>query len=307
MNYLVTGGAGFVGSAVARQLLTTGNTVVVIDNISTGYRPNVPPNAIFIEGDCSNKSIIDRLLQYKFDAIFHIAGQSSGEISFDDPVYDIHCNTVSTLLLLQYAVTSGCKQFIYASTMSVYGDSLTEVVAETASTNPKSFYAVGKLASERYLQIYNQVYGINFTALRYFNIYGPGQNLENLRQGMVSIYLKQLISNDFDKIIVKGAPDRFRDFIFIDNVVEITLDCLRNTEMQNKVINIGTGVKTTVGEVIRLLIEKTGIKKEIDFQKGTPGDQFGIYADNQVLNSVRVNEYIEFSKGIELFVKSIGF
>jgi UDP-glucose 4-epimerase len=152
MKYLVTGGAGFVGSKLARELLRNGNEVVVMDNLSTGYISNIPQQAHFIEGDCSDPATIEKLEETQFDAIFHIAGQSSGEISFEDPVYDINCNTVSTLLLLQYARRTDCKRIIYASTMSVYGDSPTEMVSEESPTHPKSFYSVGKLASELYFK-----------------------------------------------------------------------------------------------------------------------------------------------------------
>jgi len=179
-NYLVTGAAGFIGSAVARALVDAGNNVVTVDNLSTGNKDNIPDYVTFFEGDCQDKKIIDKLLVYKFDAIFHIAGQSSGEISFDNPVYDLQTNTQSTLLLLQFALKMGCKNFIYASTMSVYGEQPDGQVAESAILMPKSFYGIGKLASENYLRIYGQ-YGIKTTALRLFNVYGPGQNMGNLR------------------------------------------------------------------------------------------------------------------------------
>ncbi len=129
--------------------------MVIIDNLSTGYLKNVNPNAIFIKGDCSDINIISKLDRFEFDAILHIAGQSSGEISFEDPIYDINSNTVSTLLLIQYAVKTKCRRFIYASTMSVYGQQGEKICfSEEDQTNPLSFYAVGKLASENYLKIY---------------------------------------------------------------------------------------------------------------------------------------------------------
>lgn len=305
MNYLVTGGAGFVGSKIVDALIDLGDNVVIIDNLSTGNLENVNPQSEFIHGDCSDPSIICKLGDQYFDTIFHIAGQSSGEISFEDPVYDINSNTVSTLLLLQYAQKTGCKRFIYASTMSVYGDVPGDIANENTLTIPKSFYAVGKLASEQYMRIFQQTYGIIYTALRYFNIYGPGQNLQNLKQGMISIFLKQLISPEFEKVIVKGSPDRFRDFIYIDDVVAITLKSIDREATYNKIVNVGTGKKTTVGKVIKLLLEKSEINKDIEFQEGTPGDQFGIIADNLLMRSFYKNELMNIEKGIELFFKSV--
>lgn len=307
MNYLVTGGAGFVGSKIANKLITSGHSVVVIDNLKTGYLTNVNSSAIFIEGDCSDSQTISKLNGYQFDAILHIAGQSSGEISFEDPVYDINSNTVSTLLLLQYAVKTNCKRFIYASTMSVYGQQAEQICfSEKDQTNPLSFYAVGKLASEQYLKIYADCYGINFTALRYFNIYGPGQNLDNMKQGMISIYLKQLIDPSFKNITVKGSPERFRDFIYIEDVVKITIDFIHQQNTFNQIINIGTGKKTTISELLGLLIKHTGTEKPVELSSGTTGDQFGIYADNGLLKTLVDINFTDVDNGIRLFINSLN-
>lgn len=306
MNYLVTGGAGFAGSAIGQNLIDHHHHVWIIDNLSTGYLRNIPGEAVFIEGDCSNKETINQLQNQNFDAILHIAGQSSGEISFEDPVYDINSNTVSTLLLLQYAVKTHCKRFIYASTMSVYGQQNNKICfSENDQTNPLSFYAVGKLASEEYLKIYSRTYGIDFTALRYFNIYGPGQNLDNLKQGMISIYLRQLMDPAFESISIKGSVDRFRDFIFIDDIVAITIAFINQEATFNQIINIGTGIKTTITELLVLLQKHTGLTKEIIHLQGTPGDQFGIYADNNKLKQTLNIALTTIDNGIKLFVDSI--
>ena len=302
MNYLVTGGAGFVGSKIANDLIQNGHSVVIIDNLKTGYLSNVNKNAVFIQGDCSDVDIIAKLNSYQFDAILHIAGQSSGEISFEDPVYDVNSNTVSTLLLLQYAVKTNCKRFIYASTMSVYGQQQNQICfSENDQTNPLSFYAVGKLASEQYLKIYASCYGINFTALRYFNIYGPGQNLDNLKQGMISIYLKQLIDPLFKSIVVKGSLERFRDFIFIDDVVQITTSFIHQENTFNQIINVGTGKKTTVGELLLMLKANIKTEKVVEFYAGTPGDQFGIYANEEKLKTLYLKPLTSIESGIKLF------
>ena len=175
-TYLVTGAAGFIGAAVAKRLIGEGNKVVTIDNLSTGKRDVIPEDCIFIEGNDFDSGIIDRLYTYRFDCIVHIAGQSSGEISFEAPIYDLQTNAQSTLMLLDYARKTGCKEFVYASSMSVYGDHENPLVSEETSAVPKSFYAVGKLSSENYMRIYSDTYGIRCTALRFFNVYGVGQN-----------------------------------------------------------------------------------------------------------------------------------
>lgn len=275
-HYIVTGGAGFIGAAVAARLLAGGHQVVVIDNLSTGSLGQVPEGADFIEADCQDAALYTRLPQHDYAAIFHIAGQSSGEISFDDPVYDLQTNTQSTLLLLQFAKRVGCRRLIYASTMSVYGDQSDVPVSENALTVPKSFYGVGKLASEHYLRIYRQ-YGIESVALRLFNVYGPGQNMENLRQGMVSIYLAQALKNRH--IHVKGGADRFRDFVYIDDVVDAFLRFETQVLGERHIFNIGTGVRTTVQDLVERICHALPFAVDVRYEGNTPGDMFGIRAD----------------------------
>lgn len=306
MKYLVTGNAGFIGSAIANKLLIDGHEVYGIDNLSTGYIHNINKNIIFINGDFSQDSVINQLNNIQFDAIFHIGGQSSGEISFENPAYDLNTNTLSTLKLLQYAVKTGCKKFIYASTMSVYGEKdEKEQFSEIDETNPKSFYAVGKLASENYMQIFHTEFDIDYTALRYFNVYGPGQNLTNMKQGMVSIYLTQFFDNTYKKIEVKGELNRFRDLIYIDDVVNITIASAINPKFSNQIINVGTGIKTTVEEILNLIKKYTDSKKDIQITKGTLGDQFGIYADNARLLKFYDQSLTSFPVGLKKMIKWI--
>lgn len=296
-KYLVTGAAGFIGSAIAKKLVTAGHEVYTIDNLRTGHEFNIPKGVHFIKGNVQDQESIAQLSEIKMDAIFHIAGQSSGEISFEDPVYDLQTNTQSTLLLLDYARKTGCTQFIYASTMSVYGDQDILPVKEAYHPNPKSFYAVGKLASENYLKIFSE-YGINCTAIRLFNVYGPGQNMDNLKQGMISIFLAQALNES--KILVKGSVDRFRDFVYIDDVVDAFIKAL-DCKIGYEVVNVASGVKTTVAQVLNSIEHQFDNTLEIEIKGGTKGDQFGIYADNTKAKEVlHCEPQVDFKKGFEL-------
>ena len=305
MNYLVTGAAGFIGSGIAQKLLDSGHQVTTIDNLSTGYQSNIPKQCVFVRGDV-NDSGVQQLSGEKSDAILHIAAQSSGEVSFENPIYDIESNVISTLCLLDYAVKTGCKRFIYASTMSVYGEQGNkEQFSEVDVARPKSFYAVGKLASEHYLRIYQEQHGIKYTALRYFNVYGEGQNLANLKQGMISIYLKQFIDDTFKEVQVKGSIERFRDFSHINDIVEVSIEAINNKDFYNQIVNIGTGKKTKIKEILQLMKDYLKSEKEIIISEGTKGDQFGIYADVSKLNSLYPRNFISFDEGLKKTVRGV--
>lgn len=301
MNYLVTGAAGFIGAAVAERLVTMGHTVVTIDNLSTGYEEHIPQKVKFIKGSTADPKIIEELEREKFDAIIHIAGQSSGEISFEDPVYDLQTNGQSTIMLLNYARQSGCEKFVYASTMSVYGDHNPPECNENTELIPESFYAIGKIASENYMRIYSKQFGITCTALRLFNTYGIGQNMKNLKQGMASIYLAMAIKDH--KIIVKGSKNRFRDFVYIDDVVDAFIKCLERSDGYD-VFNVCTGKPTMVEEVVGEICKQLPYDVTVEYSEGTPGDQFGIYGNyKKIKENLEWTPNTDFQSGMDKMIK----
>lgn len=301
---LITGGAGFIGSHLGKALLDKGWKVYVVDNLSTGSEANLPEGVEFIRLDLSDNDFVSLLPSVPIDVVFHLAAQSSGEISFDDPAYDLKTNTVSTVLLLQWCAQRGIKRFIYTSSMSIYGDQRHDrSVGENAPINPKSFYGIGKLASEKYMALY-ALQGINSTAYRLFNVYGPGQNMKNLRQGMVSIFLAYLHAGR--EILVKGPLPRFRDFIYIQDVIDCFMHTLDSPVTYGKSYNVGTGVKTTVGQLLQEMIRIYGNDDvRITVGEGTPGDQFGVYADiTKIQNETGWSPQVQLSVGLR---KMIGW
>lgn len=301
MNYLVTGAAGFIGGAVAEKLIKDGHSVTTIDNLSTGYSEHIPHGVEFIEGSTADEKVIALLENREFDAIMHIAGQSSGEVSFENPIYDLQTNAQSTVMLLDLARRIKCKKFVYASTMSVYGDHNPPECAEDAELVPKSFYAVGKVASEHYMRIFSEQFGITCTALRLFNTYGPGQNMKNLKQGMVSIYLAMAINNH--RIIVKGSKDRFRDFVYIDDVVDAFVRSLEIKTGYN-LFNVCTCVATRVENVVERIREELNFPIEVEYIEGTPGDQFGILGNNdRIKDIIGWEPKYSFANGLKKMVK----
>ena len=278
-RYLVTGGGGFIGSRLARHLLDRGSQVVILDNLSTGQEKNLPAQADFIQGDISRSDAVELLPDGHFDAVFHLAAQSSGEISHEHPGLDLNTNALGTLLLLDWCQQRGVSRFLFASSMAVYGLLDPAPVKEDQSLDPYSFYGIAKQAAEQYVRHYAKR-GLNTTIFRMFNVYGPGQDLSNLKQGMVSIYLAFLAQEE--PVLVRGSLDRFRDFIYIDDVIDGWLMAVDDPRSYGRVFNLASGRKTLVRELLNELIRAWGLDPDtypIVQGEGTPGDQFGISAD----------------------------
>jgi len=305
MHALVTGGAGFIGSHLSKKLIEAGAMVTIIDNLSTGFDSNLPLESEFRLIDLTDNDFT-KSLPRSITHVFHLAAQSSGEISFENPRYDIEINAISTLELLKWSLRNRVKKFIFTSSMNVYGQVQDKPINEDCLVNPESFYAVGKIASENYIKIFSDL-GLNSTILRLFNVYGPGQNLENLKQGMLSIYTAYILRNE--PVLVKGSLDRFRDFIYIDDVI----DALIKTIDYNKkydIFNICTGTRTSVKEALDALFftfNKSNYK--IINVDQTPRDQFGIYGSNKkAKNLLGWQPQIELKQGllnIYKFIKNI--
>jgi UDP-glucose 4-epimerase len=294
---LITGIAGFIGSKIAAKAIEKGYTVIGVDDLSNGKKENIPSIINFYELDLTNKELLSQL-PHNIDYILHLAGQSSGEISFDNPILDLERNTHSTLNLIQFGIARKIKKIFYASSMSVYGSVKDEPISETHEAKPLSCYGVGKRASEQYLTIFKQQ--LPFVNFRMFNVYGPGQDLQNMRQGMVSIFLSQALQNNL--IIVKGSLERFRDFIYIDDVVDCWLNAVEKKAIKNITFNLGSGERTSVGDLV------TEISKHFECTKlqnegNTPGDQYGIYSNNVLLKKYFLIDKLKpLEEGIKEFV-----
>ncbi|HOW53939.1 MAG TPA: NAD-dependent epimerase/dehydratase family protein [Syntrophorhabdaceae bacterium] len=280
---IITGGAGFIGSRLAQRLIQRGDIVYVLDDLSTGYERNVPEKAVFFKVDVSDPGRIRELdLPGKADTVYHFAGQSSGEASFDDPSGDIDRNYRATYNMLVASEQMNAKRFIYSSSMSVYGDvdRSAPMVPEDYECNPASYYGCNKFASEKFINVFAKHSHIKPTIFRFFNVYGPGQNMKNMKQGMLSIYMSYLIRDI--PVTVKGSLDRFRDFIYIDDLLDAVVDCEESERTFYETFNLGTGIKTTVSRLLEALLNVFGkgdFDKWVIVEGNTPGDIKGFVAD----------------------------
>ena len=280
---LVTGGAGFIGSHIAARLVSLGHTVTVVDNLSNGREENVPKGAEFIRADLTLEKDFSKLKNISCDSVFHLAAQSSGKLSFEDPFKDLQSHILATFFLLEWAKNKGVRRFLYSSSTTTYGDPLYMPVDEKHPQQPKTYYAAGKAGSEAYIKLF-QTLGIESTILRLPNVYGPRQNLYNKDQGMISIYLSYFLENR--PVIVKGSLERYRDFIFVEDVVDGFLLAHGNPKAFGKIYNLANGQKNTVKEILDALIETFGFDDyPIEMHEGTPGDQFGISCDTRLINN----------------------
>ena len=284
-NVLITGGAGFIGSHLAKRLLDDGYEVTVIDNLATGHAANIPRGADFIESDIARETTYTRMTGQKFSHVLHLAAQSSGEISEEKPELDLQVNTLGTLLLLRWCKKERISRFLYASSMAVYGNTQKIPVKETDPCHPLSFYGISKFSGEQYIHHFSGQ-GINTTVFRMFSVYGPGQDMGNLKQGMVSIFMAYLMNNE--EILVKGNKDRFRDFIYISDVVDAWTAAMDNPAAYGQTYNLATGKKTYVHELITEEIRSFNLDPDtypVKYEGSTPSDQFGLFADITKLRS----------------------
>jgi len=304
MRFMITGGLGFIGSRIAKRLISEGHDVFIIDNMLTSLIDDIDGsekyNIDLMKIDNASKFSISSI-----DYFMHLAGPSSGMASAKDPVGTIHKGYQLAYNALQIASQLNAKRFLFASSMTVYGNVLPEQnpVTEKIPCKPLSHYAIGKFSIERLVDTFCSEKNIGFNNIRMFNVYGPGQDLSRMDQGLVSIFLSLLMKNP--KITSKGSLERFRDIVHINDVVKAWIKCAIDNDI-NGDFNLGSGISITIGEVINFLAEALSLndKLSINVEKGSPGDIFGISADiSSLKNATGFTPDFPPEKGIRHFVE----
>src|SRR5215831_5495081 len=284
MKVLVTGGAGFIGSHVAEGMLAAGHGVAVIDNESTGKRENVHHGAAYFRGDVARGEELEQVFEGGLDAVCHIAGQVSIIRSFNDPVADLRTNTQGTVNVLQLCVKYKVSRLIYASSMTNYGHTAVLPISETHPCQPTSYYGITKYAAERYVQATGSRVDLDFdfhvTSLRMYNVYGPRQALDNPYQGVLGIFLGNLLRQE--AITIFGDGEQSRDFVYISDVVQAWLSALNNEATFGQVLNIGSSRRLTINELADAVLrafQHSRTTWSVRYLPARPGEQRHVQAD----------------------------
>ncbi len=264
MAVLVTGGAGFIGSHVAEALVARGEEVVVLDDLSSGKRENLPDGVELVEGDVREPQ--DQLFAgVKPTVCYHLAAQIDVRVSVARPDHDAQINVLGTVNLLQAALEHG-TQIVFSSTGgAIYGE-CEGPAPESAPRLPMAPYGTSKLAAEEYLATYNRLYGTRHVSLRYGNVYGPRQDPHG-EAGVVSIFFKTLLAGEAPKVFGDGGQTR--DYVYVGDVARATLAA---TERDGSVYNVGTGRETSVVELLDLCQRIAGTSFEATFMPSRPGE-----------------------------------
>ncbi len=303
-TYLVTGGAGFIGSNIVDELLERGQSVRVLDNFATGREENleaVRDRIQLVRGDVRDADTVDAAVRGA-DFVLHQAALASVPRSIADPVANNEVNVQGTLNVLVAAQCHGVKRVVYASSSSVYGDSEELPKVETMTPNPKSPYAVAKLAAEYYCRVFAGLHGMTTVALRYFNVFGPRQDPNSQYSAVIPIFVKSLIEGNSPTI--HGDGEQSRDFTFVSNVVNANLIACEADVSGGKVYNIACGGRYTLNELYRALREQIGSDLPATYGPPRAGDvKHSMAAIGRIQKELGYEVGVSFEEGIARTVR----
>ncbi len=281
MNILVTGGAGFIGSHIVESYISKGYRVIVLDNLSSGKKSNIHPDAKFYEMDLMDPEVETIFKNEKIDKINHHAAQISVTQSVSDPSFDAEINILGSLKILKLANEYKVKKFVFASTGgAIYGEQEYFPACEKHPCRPLSPYGIAKFSVENYMRFYNQTYNLNTAVLRYSNVYGPRQDPHG-EAGVVAIFCQKLIGNQIP--IIYGDGEQTRDFVSVFDVVQANNVAL--SEDCQGVFNVGTAQETTVNSLSKYLTKISGKNIEASHESPRKGEQRRSVIDFRKLNS----------------------
>jgi nucleoside-diphosphate-sugar epimerase len=302
--YLVTGGAGFIGSHIAEELVKRGERVRVIDNLSTGKPENLHHlmrEIEFIEGDLLDQETTIQAME-GIDFVLHQAAIPSVPRSIQDPKGSTENNLNGTLHLLLAARDAGVKRLVYASSSSVYGDSPTLPKKEDFPPAPLSPYAASKLAGEYYCQVFSQVYGLETVSLRYFNVFGPRQDPLSLYAAVIPAFIAAALAKR--PLVVYGDGEQTRDFSFVANVVQANLLACEVEGIAGETFNVGGGDQTSLNQLVKELQMIVNTDLKIEYADPRPGDvKHSLASVEKAQKFMGYESAIQFGEGLRRTVE----
>ncbi|MEN6372951.1 MAG: SDR family oxidoreductase [Armatimonadota bacterium] len=270
--YTVTGGAGFIGSHIVRRLAEEGHFVRVLDNFSTGSKKNLiglPERVTIIEGDVRDREIVSSAI-HGADYVLHLAAQISVPVSVEKPVMNEEVNSGGTLNVLLAARDTGVKRVVLSSSCAIYGDNRDLPLKESSLPSPLSPYAITKLAGEHYCKAFYELYGLPTVALRYLNVFGPGQRPDSAYAAVIPKFTHAIVNGLAPTVY--GDGKQTRDFIFVENVVDANLLACRSDKAVGRVMNIGSGVEISLSQLLEMLERLIGQKVTVSYGPPRVGD-----------------------------------
>ncbi len=297
IKIVVTGGAGFIGSHIAKHWGEKNAEVHVIDNFRTGSENNLKdiPNLIFHRGSITEKKLVKRVIEgAKY--VHHLAAMVSVPESIDDPYGCVELNINGLLIILEAAKKFGVEKVVHSSSAAIYGENPESPKSTKMKPEPKSPYGITKLDGEYYLQVYNEQFGVNGIALRYFNVFGPKQDPNSAYAAAIPIFVNKAIQNE--DLIIYGDGEQTRDFIYVDDVVEANI--LAATSKVNGTFNVACGKATSINQIAKKIIEVTNSRSKIVYAKERAGDIKHSLADIiETKKALGFNPKFDLDKGLE--------
>ncbi len=298
MKILVTGGAGFIGSHIVDQLLRAGHTVVVLDNLSSGRRENIPPEARLIEADITDfPTVTDLFAKEQPEIVYHLAAQIDVRQSVANPIADAETNILGSIHLIKTAQENGVKKFIFSSTGgAIYGDTDMRPTPETHPEWPLSPYGIAKLTTDKYLNYTSAVHGLPFVSLRYGNVYGPRQNPHG-EAGVVAIFINKMLAGA--QPTINGDGLQTRDYVYVEDVARANLLALEHFDAVG-VYNVGTGIETNVNQLFAAINDCFNNKFQEVHGEAKKGEQKTSSLDAQkIISKLNWSPHTDFQTGIK--------